>query len=557
MSGGRSEQRRGASSVFTRLSDLDHELCSLLSVHRVLTTTQLVALSGRPERTVDYRLQRLREHKLVDRTRPYIASGSAPFSWWLTRSGARLVEGVSPAPGKATPNPLFLRHTTAIAGLYVALRDIGSDVGLSREQWLRDEDAWEDWSPMIGRANYLRPDAYVEFGLDVENKPAVAPAFVEIDFATMDQARLRAKVARHRDYVKDRPWWNRHPGCPVLLLLTTSEQRVSRFLATAERDRPKLSLYERDDPTRIDAVVAACAAVVAPEEALCAPVWRTSPSDAPMLLSSILSANVRTYRRALRKWRDIHDAAERHQRAQAVEHIRREYDAIATALGGAGGVALRFCVEHPTHFDGLTDWAEANLDLVESTLFWWRNDRHSLVPETVRDGWVAVHRRFWTRQAESLLSNLVAIEKRDPRLRARAAQLARGELVDPSSLTISSPRDGRSLSAALAAEYMARRDDAIEQARQGLSLHRRIVTSMADLATDYDAAHLVTWVGCGLSRHVPEPDESGRGPGDGCPDCGGRLVLALNNPPPPPEIEESLAMVRRRLASPEEPEAPW
>ncbi len=124
--------RGGASSVVTRLSGRDHELCSLLSVHRVLTTSQLVSLTRRPERTIDYRLQRLRSQKLVDRTRPYVASGSAPFSWWLTRSGAHLVEGSSPAPGKATPNPLFLRHTTALAGLYVALTDVGASVTSTR-----------------------------------------------------------------------------------------------------------------------------------------------------------------------------------------------------------------------------------------------------------------------------------------------------------------------------------------------------------------------------------------------------------------------------------------
>lgn len=288
------------SSVITRLSELDHELCSLLSTHRVLTTTQLVALSRRPERTIDYRLKRLHDAKLVGRTRPYLASGSAPFSWWLTRSGARMVEGTSPAPGKAEPNPLFIRHTTAIAGLYVALSELGEDSGLACVTWLRDEDAWEDWSPGIGRPSHLRPDAYVEIELHVDGRTAVAPAFVEIDFATMDQARLRAKVARHRDYVRDRAWRNRHPGAPVLLLLTASEQRVTRFLATVERDRPKLSLYEGRDPTRIDALVAACAAVTSPEEALCAPVWRASPSDAPMALSAILTANVRTYRQAVR-----------------------------------------------------------------------------------------------------------------------------------------------------------------------------------------------------------------------------------------------------------------
>lgn len=67
-----------------RLSPTDHQLLVLLNTHRVLTTRQLIALTDRPERTVDYRLTLLRSAGVVDRTRPYAASGSAPFFWRLT-----------------------------------------------------------------------------------------------------------------------------------------------------------------------------------------------------------------------------------------------------------------------------------------------------------------------------------------------------------------------------------------------------------------------------------------------------------------------------------------
>ena len=165
-----------------RLAGIDHDILALLHAHRVLTTPQLIALTKRPERTVDYRLTRLRHRSLVDRTRPYAASGSAPFFWWLTRAGARLVEGTSPAPGKGTPNPLFLRHSSAIAGLYVALHEVGSDAGLELVAWRRDEDAWEDWSGYRGPGR-IRPDAYVELQLTVDGTHGVAGAFVEVDFA--------------------------------------------------------------------------------------------------------------------------------------------------------------------------------------------------------------------------------------------------------------------------------------------------------------------------------------------------------------------------------------
>jgi hypothetical protein len=191
------------------------------------------------------------------------------------RSGcAHLVEGTSPAPGKATPNPLLLRHTAVIAGLYVALLDVGPSIGMRCEAWLRDEMAWEEWSPTLGRAKHLRPDAYVEVSLEVDGEVGRGGAFVEVDFATMDQPRLRAKVARHRDYASERAWWDRHPGCPAFLLLTTSEARVTRFLVNVERDRPRQNRYDGDDHEfDWEELVAAATAVGSPDAALSAPVW--------------------------------------------------------------------------------------------------------------------------------------------------------------------------------------------------------------------------------------------------------------------------------------------
>jgi hypothetical protein len=393
--------RRDGASVVTRLSDVDDELCSLLQVHRVLTTPQLVSLLARPERTVDYRLQRLRALSLVDRTRPYATSGSAPFSWWLTRSGAHLVEGISPAPGKATPNPLFLRHTTAIAGLYVALVDIGPSVGLSCERWLRDEHAWEEWSSTLGRKHYLRPDAYVEIAISVDDAPGVAGAFVEIDFATMDQARLRAKVARHRAYASDAAWWSKHPGCPVLLLLTTSEARATRFLSTAERDKPNSSIWKQEDPTHPDGLIAACASVASPEEALSTPVWRTSAADAPMLLSTILAGEVRTFRGVVRTWHAERDADDHRRRAEAIEQIATHQDDLGEALGGVSAIALAFVFEHVcARSDQRENWALGHLDLIEVTLDWWeRPGDRPPVPTEVVAGWRALHRVMWREQA--------------------------------------------------------------------------------------------------------------------------------------------------------------
>jgi len=383
-----------------RLCAIDHDILGLLQANRVLTTPQLITLTARPERTIDYRLARLRNRSLVERTRPSAASGSAPFYWWLTRAGARVVEGTSPAPGKGTPNPLFLRHTAAIAGLYVALCDVGPNVGLRPTEWRRDEDAWEDWSSHRGTGR-LRPDAYAELVLTVDGQGGAAGAFVEVDFATMDQARLRAKVARHRQYCTDTVWWDRHPCCPALLLVTTSETRVNRFLAGVEKDRPRPSPYEPELPEHYDELVVACAAVSSPEEAVVAPVWRSAVGDAPITLSALLAPEVRQYRRVVARVQTAQRQHDEYRRRYLVNDLAREWPGLAEAMGvDEASAAIRYLFEGPIRaINARENWGLAHLDLVEATAEWWKAARSDAMrchpprswppgaPSTASAGW--------------------------------------------------------------------------------------------------------------------------------------------------------------------------
>ena len=549
-SGGGGGGRRG---VAARLSSIDHQLLVLLNTHRVLTTPQLIALNGRPERTVDYRLSRLRSAGLVDRTRPYAASGSAPFFWWLTRSGARLVEGTSPAPGKATPNPLFLHHTAAIAGLYVALLDVGPSIGMRCESWLRDELAWEEWSPTLGRAKHLRPDAYVEVSLEVDGEVGRAGAFVEVDFATMDQPRLRAKVARHREYASDRAWWDRHPGCPALVLLTTSETRVTRFLANVEKDRPRPNHYDGDDHQfDWDELVAAAAPVGSPEAALSAPVWRTSPADAPVMLSALLASEVRKYRRLVANVRARRALHERYQQAERVNLLAEDPDAWASALGDQrAGAAVRYVFEDRVNDYARRVWAEDHLELVNATYRWWADDDGRSgwprPPAPVVHGWQALYRELWTNQARNLLANVEAIAADDPRLCRPAACVAAGELVREWTLTRNGVTDGRVAKAEAAADYEVRRQAALADHVRQLPLHRRLVASEAVLAADYDVQHLVVCTDCGIARH--ERDDPYGYQYDSCPVCGGPLAPAAQQREVLPPLADSIATIRAQLAN--------
>lgn len=518
----------------------------------MLTTPQLTALAGRPERTVDYRLSRLRSAGLVDRTRPYAASGSAPFFWWLTRSGARLVEGTSPAPGKATPNPLFLRHTAAIAGLYVALVDVGPSIGVRCESWLRDELAWEEWSPTVGRAKHLRPDAYVEVALEVDGEIGRGGAFVEVDFATMDQPRLRAKVARYRDYASERSWWDRHPGCPALLLLTTWEARVTRFLANVEKHRPRQHRYDGDDHEfDWEELVAAAAAVGSPESALSAPVWRTSPADAPVMLSALLAGEVRKYRRLVANVRARRALHERYQQADGVNVLAQDPETLASALGDQqAGAAVRYVFEDRVNAYTRRVWAGDHLELVNAAYRWWVDDdgRSGWPPPPVQvvRGWQALYRELWANQARILLANVDATAADEPRLCRPAARVAAGELVREWTLTKDGVTDRRVVEAEAAADYEARRQVAVADHLRHLPLHRRLVASEPALAADFDARHLVVCTDCGIARHERnDPYDYQR---NSCPVCGGPLVPAVQQPDVLPPVTESIAIIRAQLA---------
>ena len=131
----------GQSRSSAQLTALDQSLLDLLAEHRVLTTPQLVVACCSPERTVDYRLSRLLDAGLVARTRPYKDRGSAPFHWWLSAKGMKRLGRETTSRPPSEPNPLFLAHTTAVAGLWLGVKSLP---WLRLVSWLREEVAREE-----------------------------------------------------------------------------------------------------------------------------------------------------------------------------------------------------------------------------------------------------------------------------------------------------------------------------------------------------------------------------------------------------------------------------
>lgn len=219
-----------------RLSDLDLRILSLLSRHRVMTQTQLATISPQtPIRTLRYRCARLAREGLVGRTRPYRERGSAPKHLWPARRGEALACGGPPPKGgeRREPNPLFLSHAAGLTEVWVAL-ETSLPEGARLVRFEREADAREPFTvPATRRERAIAPDALIEI-TDTDGQALLA--FVELDMGTMSHRRLKQKASGYGDYAKAGAWRERHPFCPALLLVTTTEARARSFLAAMHRE---------------------------------------------------------------------------------------------------------------------------------------------------------------------------------------------------------------------------------------------------------------------------------------------------------------------------------
>lgn len=113
----------------------DRQILALLGAHEVLTSGQLVRLTGLPERTVQHRLALLHEAGLVNRVRPPREVGTSPYHCWLTAFGAMPV-GVA-EPTSWSEDPTGVLATAALRELWLSVRDHGEQAGLSLIGWRR------------------------------------------------------------------------------------------------------------------------------------------------------------------------------------------------------------------------------------------------------------------------------------------------------------------------------------------------------------------------------------------------------------------------------------
>ena len=204
------------------LSSTDRRLLGLLSEHGVLTTGQLVRLTGLPERTVQHRLGRLYRAGLVNRRRPEAPVGTAPYHVWLTTFGAAAIGAGPPEPW--SDDPAGLPAMAALSELWLGVRDHGCQVGLYLAGWRRLQDGltWRD--PDSDTVKQLPVEAELRVGLGREVVTALMVARVE----RVPTVRVVAILARFAAYVAARP---ATALGPVLLVLARTERVAAAVLS--------------------------------------------------------------------------------------------------------------------------------------------------------------------------------------------------------------------------------------------------------------------------------------------------------------------------------------
>jgi hypothetical protein len=486
----RQRSSRGSSSrpalVTSSLSDLDHQLLTTLSSHRVVTQSQLERLFDRVSpRTLRYRTRRLHELRLLGRTRPYRDSGSAPFHLWPTRRADALVRA-EPAPRggeRRSPNPLFLAHAAALTELYVVLATEAEAHGLELREFRREGEAREPFRVQADE-RALAPDVFFAVR-DEDGRDLVA--FVELDRGTMSHQRLRQKADLYAAYDHSDAWCERHAFCPALLFLTTTEARAERFLRSLHAALERHRSYRGGELT-----AAAGAAALDPGRTLRERCLIDLSLRNWLMIGQCLDAARLPYDRdrAARAARERADAEAREQlrsdpqalRMHLCErrHALRHY---LEPLGGPGARALQLAIES---VKPLLDVERAALEALARSL-----DGELLDLRGFGGAWVPSDEARRTADAlaahyravqESRITELTRRHGEGPGLRRTVARLAAGNLFDAYELEIltdEAARDERGRAEQLRARhaYVKLREREARRLAREEGIVRRFTTS--------------------------------------------------------------------------------
>lgn len=252
----------------------DRHLLTLLGEHQVLTTSQLVRITSRPERTVQHRLGVLDRIGLINRVRPPADVGTAPFHYWLTSFGAGAVGVDAPEPWRDDLAGVMAK--AALTELWLSVRDYGEPDGLHLQDWRRHRGGVSYLDPRTSAPGALPVEAELIVALESRDGPWVT-MFVVAAVEGISKARLAAVLARYAGYVAA---CGPHERCPALIVLARTRRHADAVLAVAERLTEAINLCHLDRVTVEEAMRSVAVGVSVPRPAAfaTAPVWCT-PGD--------------------------------------------------------------------------------------------------------------------------------------------------------------------------------------------------------------------------------------------------------------------------------------
>jgi hypothetical protein len=521
--------RLSRSDALATVTELDRHLIIAVSSQRVLTQTQLERLfSSVPGRTLRYRTERLTKRGLLGRSRPYRDRGSAPFHYWPTRVADAFARGEPPPRGgeRPEPNPQFLAHAAGLSELYVLLAVQAPTYGLRLRGFEREGEAREPFRA-DGRARALAPDALVDVEDDLGRRLL---AFVELDLGTMSHARLKTKAAGYAAYAAEAAWTERHPFCPCLLFLTTTEPRALSFLKALQALLEKAArggYYGRNGNVAWFAA-AVCAHAREPERALAEACWDDlTLAGGGLTLIDCLNGGRAAYdaarakqeaeRRALESERARLHADPDTRRAYLQEKHLYAHDDHLEQFGPAGETALRLLLHLNEPMSAVERDAFVTLarQLVEDPL-----DAHfapAPVPPTPSDR-EAVARLVAGYRARQK-ARVVELARRygeGPRLRQRRSQLTAGELIDTygwDALEQEAEHDqqARAEQEQLRIGYLERREREARLRRHEPSLAARLARGRAAAYAVVDRDLLKLCPRCDEIVYPPDPEHASHG----------------------------------------------
>jgi hypothetical protein len=280
---------------------------------------------------------------------------------------------------RAEPNPQFLHHAERLSELYVLFQVQAPTVGLHVHQFKREGEARELFRA-DGRERALAPDALIH--LRDDNARGLL-AFVELDLGTMSHARLKTKAAGYAAYAAEAAWTARHPFCPCLLFLSTTETRAVAFLkllsGLLDKHRRYSSSFYGDwgrGGTLAWFAAAACAHARDPQRAFSEGCW----DDLNLAGGGLTLGDCLNKARAGYDARRAKEEAERRARDAKRERLRAKPEALRAYLQEK---YLRFPGEHLAQFGGA---AETALHLVLNST--------ELMNEIERDAFAALTRQL-------------------------------------------------------------------------------------------------------------------------------------------------------------------